>query len=280
MVDERMWTAAERHRTQHDLFRGRAPMQVLRVMAVDDEALAHRRIELAFRSMPGFELVARAYSGRQAAEALSAAQPDIVLLDVEMANVGGLEFAAQLTGPAAPVVIFVTAFEAYAVEAFRLRAADYVLKPVQFDRLASALENARKALRLVRADRLAAELRLEVDALRTGDPQMEHVWAQGAKQQLRIPVAQVDWFEAERDYVRVHLGAQSYLMPGPLSELEARLRPGVFRRIRRSALVRIDAIRAVRRITPTDRRVVLGSGQEVRVGKTYMAEVDRLLRRS
>lgn len=260
-------------------------MQVLRVMAVDDEALAHRRIALAFKSMSGFDLVAHAYSGRQATDLLPATQPDIILLDVEMAHGGGMELAAQLRGPAAPAVIFVTAFEAYAVEAFSVRAADYVLKPVQFDRLAAALDNGRKALRLARADRAAAELRLQVDALQRrgedrGELPSQYVWVHSAKKQLRIAASDVDWFEAERDYVRVHVGAQSFLMPGPLANLEARLPPSVFRRVRRSALVRVDAIRALRRLTPTDRRIVLASGEEVRIGKTYLGAVDRLLGRS
>lgn len=259
-------------------------MQILRVMAVDDEELALRRIALALASIPGAELVATAYSGQEASERLSSVQPDVILLDVEMANVSGAELAKQLCGPAAPLVIFVTAFEDYAIEAFRLRAVDYVLKPVQFDRLARALDNARQALRLSQMERTAVALRRRVEALEgtgtgEGQPRPDHIWVDHCGDLVRVAVSQVDWFEAERDYVRVHVGKQSYLMRGPLSDVEERLGGKAFVRVRRSALVRLDGVRALRLKAATDRRLVLASGQEVRVGKTYLAEVDRILGR-
>lgn len=257
----------------------------LRVMAVDDEELALRRIDLALKSIAGARLVASAYSGEEASEKLADAKPDVILLDVEMANGDGTGFAKQLRGPAAPLVIFVTAYEDYAIEAFRLRAVDYVLKPVQFARLAEALQRARAELRRSAAERTAVALRRKLDALeatssRGAQPQVDHIWVDQGGDLVRVALADVDWFEAERDYVRVHVGAQSYLMRGPLSDVEARLGRSAFLRVRRSALVRVAGIRALRLKAATDRRLVLASGCEVRVGKTYLAEVDQILDRA
>jgi DNA-binding LytR/AlgR family response regulator len=257
-------------------------MKQLRVMAVDDEDMAIRRLDLALKTIPGAELVAKAYSGRDAAESLAAARPDVILLDVEMANGSGTAFAEQLRGPSAPAVVFVTAYEDYAVEAFRLQAVDYVLKPVKFERLALALERVRKHLRLSQADREAAALHGHLMAKQApgGDSGgMDHcLWVWNGREQLRVSQVRIDWLEAERDYVRVHVGCRSYLMRGPLSAVEARLLPGTFLRVRRSAVVRLDGIRALRRPTAIDRRLVLASGAEVRLGKTYVAAVQQLLK--
>jgi len=262
------------------------PRRRLRVLAVDDEELALRRIELALRAIPSAELVGKAFSGRQAAQLLVDARPDVVLLDVEMANVGGLELAAQLRVPGGPLVIFVTAFEDYAVEAFRLRAVDYVLKPLDFARLAAALDHAREALAAREAERHAGDLRLALaraneatDAAPT-PAYTSDFWVDRLGEMVRVPVAQVDWLEAEGDYVRIHAGPASFLMRGPLSDIQAGLDPRLFARVRRSALVRIDRVRAIRRNGYADRRLLLSSGQEVRVGKTYLAAVRALLPRA
>jgi DNA-binding LytR/AlgR family response regulator len=253
-------------------------------MAVDDEELALRRLELAFEGFADAVLVAKAYSGRQAVELLPAVQPDVLLLDVEMATIGGIELANQLRGPAAPLIIFVTAFEQYAIDAFHLRAVDYVLKPVDFARLATALENARRMLRLSQAEREAAELSKTLATLQSRDgdgaARSRYLWAERFGEVARIPVEEIEYLESERDYVRVHVAEKSYLMRGPLADIQQNLDPAAFARVRRSAVVRVACIRGVREKGYADRRLILTSGREVRIGKTYLADVARLLARA
>lgn len=256
-------------------------MPPLRVLAVDDEELALRRIELALAQMPDAILVGRAFSGAEGAELVAALRPDVVLLDVEMANLGGFEMLEHLRQTDAPLVIFVTAFEAYAARAFRVRAIDYVLKPVDFTRLQEALQRARHTLHLTAAERQAAELRNVVTALQRErepvDPRFtREFWADRRGELVRVHVHQVEWLEAEGDYVRLHADTGSFLIRGPLGDIEAGLDPRSFVRVRRSALVRIDRIRAIRQKQYGDCRIVLTSGAEVRVGKTYLPVVREL----
>jgi len=253
-------------------------MHPLKVLAIDDEELALRRVELAMAGLADAVLVGKAYSGAEGAELIAATRPDVILLDVEMANVGGFELVEQLKGPDAPLVIFVTAFEAYAARAFRVRAVDYVLKPVEFDRLAEALQRARRTLTLSAAERQAAELRNVVAALQRGreapDPRFtREFWAERRGELVRVGVQQVEWLEAEGDYVRLHAEGGAFLIRGPLSDVQAGLDPRTFVRVRRSAVVRADRIRAIRQRGYGDCRLVLASGREVRVGKTYLPVV-------
>jgi len=253
-------------------------MSPLRVLAIDDEDLALRRIELAVAGMSDVALVGKAHSGLEGGELIALTRPDVILLDVEMANQGGFELVGELKGPDAPLVIFVTAFEAYAARAFRVRAVDYVLKPVDFERLAEALERTRRTLSLSAAERQAAELRNVVAALQRGreppDPRFtREFWAERRGELVRVAVQQVEWLEAEGDYVRLHAEGGSFLIRGPLGDVQAGLDPRAFVRVRRSALVRTDRIRAIRQKVYGDCRIVLASGQEVKVGKTYLPVV-------
>lgn len=255
-----------------------SPMSPLKILAIDDEDLALRRIELAVARLPDVVLVGKAYSGVEGAELIAATRPDVILLDVEMAHMGGFELVEQLKGPGAPLVIFVTAFEAYAARAFRVRAVDYVLKPVDFDRLAEALERARRTLSLTAAERQAAELRNVVSALQRDreapDPRFtREFWAERRGELVRVAVQQLEWLEADGDYVRLHADGGAFLIRGPLSEVQAGLDPRAFVRVRRSALVRTDRIRAIRQRAYGDCRIVLASGDEVKVGKTYLSVV-------
>lgn len=259
-------------------------MNPLKVLAIDDEELALRRIELALARIPDAVLVGRAYSGAEGAEMIAGLRPDVVLLDVEMANLGGFELVERLKGSDTPLVIFVTAFETYAARAFDVRAVDYVLKPVQFDRLQAALQRARRTLSLTAAERQAAELRNVVTALQREreptDPRFtREFWADRRGELVRVSVQQLEWLEAEGDYVRLHADHGEFLIRGPLGDIEAGLDPRVFVRVRRSALVRTDRIRAIRQKVYGDCRLVLASGQEVKVGKTYLPVVREMAAR-
>ena len=238
-----------------------------RIIAADDEPLALRRIELLLAQMPDVELAALAKSGTEALELVRTHPPDILLLDVKMADMDGLTVAALLPAEHRPLVIFVTAFDHFAVPAFEVEAVDYVVKPVEHGRLRRAIERAIARLPAQRGD--------------GGDtasvPEGE-LWAERRGAFVRVPVQQIEWAESERDYVRLHGPDGSYLLRATLSEMQARLGGGQFLRIRRSVLVRRDRIASVRRSGYRNVLVRLISGAELRVGATFLKDVRSVLR--
>jgi DNA-binding LytR/AlgR family response regulator len=258
-------------------------ISTLRIVAVDDEPLALRRIELLLMRIPNVELVGKALSVPEALELIPESKPDVLLLDIKMAGYSGFDLIARLSGPVVPLVIFVTAFDQFATKAFDLDAIDYVLKPIDHARLAAALDKARRGLIAVSAQQRIAELSAAVAALQahafpSGSPRYEtEIWAERLNEFVRIRILDLDWVEAERDYVKLHANGNSYLLRDTISAVQARLDPSLFMRVRRSALVRIDRVTGIRKAGPGDYRVVLNQGSDIRVGRTYVQKIRQLI---
>lgn len=257
-------------------------MPSLRVLAVDDEPLALRRVEIALAEMVDVTLVGQARSGREGLELVRQLEPDVLLLDIQMSNLDGFELIEQLDVADPPLVIFVTAHENFAIRAFEVGAVDYVLKPLEFDRLRAALVRARDTLATADQARRAADLRVLVRSLRGEMEEPAYAsgfWVERKGEHIRTAVHHIDWMEADRDYVRLHTHDGPFLMRGPLTTIQEQLDPAQFIRIRRSALVRTDRIKSIRNRGYGDFRVQLSSGEELRVGKTYVKDVRALLDR-
>ena len=249
----------------------------LRVMIVEDEPLATRRLVRLLKEQDGYEIVAAAENGREALEIIGAARPDILLLDVEMPGINGFDLLRDLPDGMRPAVVFVTAFDSYAVKAFDARAVDFVLKPVVPERLAAALEQARRDLASREVERKFAALQQVVEDLRRKAPDdggyARDIWVQQRSETIRISVEEIDWIEAERDYVRVHAAGRSHLVYGSMASVEEKLDPRLFMRVHRSAIVRLDRVRSVSRGVYGTIDLHLGCGQAVRVGRKYGADV-------
>ncbi len=236
------------------------PQEGLRTLIVDDEPLAVERMQVICARMPELRVVGTASDGAAALRLIEALSPELVLLDLTMPEVDGLTVARKLSKLARrPAVIFVTAHEQFAVEAFDLDAVDYVLKPVAPERLRRALDRA-----LARRG--------------TGDAYterawLEELWVPHRSELLRIEVAQVGRIDAERDYVRLHVGNRSYLLLQTIAGLEARLDPSQFIRIHRSTILRRDCIRGLRHDGLGVWSIELGDGGTLRIGRTYLARV-------
>ena len=259
-------------------------MTPLRVLAVDDEALALRRIEIAMSQVPGAELIGTARGGREGLELVGRLRPDVLLLDINMAGFGGFDVVEGLDSANAPLVIFITAFDQYAVRAFQVSAVDYLLKPLEFDRLRAALDKARTTLRLIDAEDRATELKELVANLRQHRAAVDEpsrfeteIWAPRGCGFERVLVSDINWVEAERDYVQLRTGARSYLIRETMNGMEARLDPEMFIRVHRSALVRIDRIGSIRRPGYGRFSLQLTSGEEVPVGRTYVKQIKKLI---
>lgn len=255
----------------------------LRILAVDDEHLALRRLELMLQRMPEVQLVGMAQSGERALELIDELRPDVLLLDVRMTGMNGFDVVEALSGRHAPLLIFVTAFDSFAARAFELSAVDYVVKPVDFRRLRMAIQKAARGLEAAEAASRIEELRSVVAALRAQNtamaaPSGPELWVQRRGEFVRLLVADIDWVEAERDYVRLHSRGESYLIRHTMAALHEKLGgDGKFIRVRRSALVRADRVASVRRAGYGDMRVRLVGGEELRVGSTYAGKVRAMI---
>jgi DNA-binding LytR/AlgR family response regulator len=245
---------------------------MIRAAIVDDEPLARRRLRRALARLPQVEAIGEAGNIREAAALIAQHDPNLLLLDIQMPNGSGFDLLEQLEGNS-PAVIFVTAYDEYAVAAFEARAVDYVLKPVDFDRLALAVERARGVIaRHEQAHRLA-ELQTVVGTLRGAlNVQTEKdtvFWVSSRGESLRVCAADISWIQAERDYVRLHTGAQSYLYHESLAALASRLDPASFIRVHRSAIIHRQHLRSFRRGQFASLTAILDDGTEVRIGRTY-----------
>ncbi|RJF90210.1 LytR/AlgR family response regulator transcription factor [Sphingomonas cavernae] len=258
----------------------------LRILIVDDELLARRRLTTMLRDIVDVEIVGEAADGDVALDLVREKAPDVVLLDIKMPGRNGFDLLPLLEGPDIPVIIFVTAFNHYAVRAFEVSAVDYLLKPVAFDRMREALERARATLRSRDAQSRIAEMAEVLSALRDNpgiEPQgavlEREFWVQRRGEYVRVPIAQIEWVGAERDYVRLHAGNDAYLMRETMNRIEERLDPATFIRVHRSALVRRQIITAIRQAGYGALKVVLSNGTEVSVGRTYAPGIRDLLNR-
>ncbi len=255
--------------------------RTLRVALVDDEPPALRRLRLAIEKAPGAEVVGQAANGEEALALIRRGGIDVVLLDIRMPGLSGLDLARAIDPERAPIFIFVTAFSRFATDAFELAAADYLLKPVEFDRLHAALERARAVLQSRAARSRIAELEEVVAALRAaeapGGDYADEIWVPDRGDRLRLPVNLIDWVEAERDYVRIHSRGRSFLVRKPIRRLQAELDPAEFVRVHRGALVRRDRIVRLARRPGGPAAVVLLTGAEVPVARRQAAIVRKLV---
>lgn len=253
-------------------------MTPLRVLIVDDEPLALERLRVAFQGIDGAEVVGSASDGSSALSAIETLSPDLVVLDVQMPGATGIQVAARLEDAHRPEIVFVTAFEHHAPDAFEVEAADYLLKPVKFDRLRQAVERARRRRRERDAAGRAAELETEVDALKaaaapSASPYDAEIWAPGRHGLVRVAVTSIDWIEAARDYALLHTPTKSWILRITMAALQTKLDPAVMLRVHRSAFVRKDAVASVGRPGKGLIALTLKDGTEVQVGPNYTRAV-------
>jgi two-component system response regulator AlgR len=231
----------------------------LRTLIVDDEPLAVERLQIVCAGLPGIAVAGTASDGAAALRLIEALHPDLVLLDITMPEMDGLALARALAAhESPPAVIFVTAHDSFAVEAFDLDAVDYVLKPVSPDRLERAIARA---------------LSRRGEGAEASGQWLSEFWVPHRSELLRIAAADVDRIDAERDYVRLHVGQASYLLLHTVSGLETRLDPARFLRVHRSTILRRDRIRGLRHDGLGSWSVDLEGGGSVRIGRTYLGRV-------
>ena len=252
---------------------------MLRTLIADDEPLAIERLNFLINDIAGVEVVGTACNGREAVERIQALAPDLVFLDIQMPELNGLRVAGEIgTGDERPEVIFVTAFEHYAADAFEVDAADYLLKPVRFDRLWQAIERAkrRKYLRLLaEKDQSAPESTYGSAAKSSHD---DGIWVNGRRGAIFVPTETIDWIEAQRDYVMLHTATRSHIVRMSMRSLEEKLDPRQLMRVHRSAFARPSNVVEVQRTGRAISALVLRDGAIVQVGPNYAKPVAERLK--
>jgi len=243
----------------------------LRLLIADDEPLAAERLQLLLAQCEGVDLIGTASDGESAVRMAEALTPDLMLLDIEMPGLDGIDVARSLAERRpSPAVVFITAFDQFAVAAFEVEAVDYLMKPVTPDRLNRALQRARDHLQ--RREKGA-------DITSATSQFLEEFWASDLSGLVRIASRDVDRVSAERDYMRLHVGRRSWLIHHSMNALEEGLDPELFVRLHRSAIVRKDFIAGFSRSASGRWIARLGDGEEQPVGRLYTDKVRTIARR-
>ncbi len=247
---------------------------ILRTLIVDDEPVARRGLRRLLAQDPEVEVIGEAGNGREAVRLIRDLRPDLLLLDVQMPEMNGFDVLAAVGTDAVPAVVFVTAYDEYALRAFDVQALDYLLKPFDDDRFRVVLARAKRELRRRSEGDLAR--RLEALLSHAAAP-LERILVRGADRALVVTTADIEWIEAADYYARLHVGPETHLVSESLNELERRLDPNVFLRVHRSAIVNLRRVRELRLDIRRNHVLVLTTGATVPVSRARRERVERAL---
>ena len=251
----------------------------IRTLVVDDESLARERIRDMLAGHQQIEIVAECTNGRDAIEAIQSLSPDLVFLDVEMPGMDGFGVLEALEPERIPTIIFVTAYDQYAVRAFEVYALDYLLKPFDQERFEKALDRAKTQISSERTEDLSQRILNALEEIKTRPVHLERLVIKMNGHVFFIKAEEIDWLEAEGNYVRLHAGKESYLLRDTISALEAQLDPKKFIRVHRSAIVNIDRITELQPWFHGEYRIILSEGVQLTLSRTYREKLHDLLGR-
>jgi two-component system LytT family response regulator len=248
----------------------------IRALIVDDEPLARKRIHDLLREDPEIEIVGECGSGSQALEILEREKPGLLFLDVQMPEVDGFELLEAMEG-VAPAVIFVTAYDKYALRAFDSQAIDYLLKPFNETRFQQALQRAKDRIRKAGNGMMSAELLSLLKDVQTGRKPAERLVIKSGGRVLFLKAGEIDYIEAAGNYLNLYVGKDTHLIRETMQSLEARLDPERFLRIHRSTIVNLERIKELQPWFGGEYVVILRDGRKLTLSRTYRARVQQLL---
>ena len=252
-------------------------MHALRLLIVDDEPLIRFGIRNWLMNVEDLEITGECGSARAAVEAIESRRPDLVFLDIHLPDGSGLDVVRQVSAPRMPMVIFVTAYDQYAIQAFEMNAVDYLLKPFDEDRLQQSLDRARNRLVSVKQTEIAARLEALVNATEAHWP--ERLVVRNRERYEFVEVLGVDWIESADNYVKLHSREKTYLLSETMSALETKLNPEQFLRIHRCRMVNISRIVMVYPLLNGTFEIEIAGGRRLTTGKQYRTAVQKLIGR-
>jgi two-component system, LytTR family, response regulator len=253
--------------------------RLTRVLIADDEPLARERLRMLLTGKTWLQLVAECQNGTEAIEAIDRLQPDLVFLDVQMPGATGFEVIDSVNQKHMPLIVFVTAFDKYALRAFDVHALDYLLKPFDRERFEQSLARARQQLERPTNGDLERRLLALVQDLRPA-PRLERFVIKSGGRVFFVRADEIDWIEAAGNYVKLHVGADAHLFRETMSTLESRLDPDTFFRIHRSHIVNIERVKELQPWFNGEYVVFLRSGARLTLSRGYREKLQERIGRS
>jgi len=250
----------------------------IRTLIVDDEPLARERIRQLLHKEPDIEILGECADGRDAVAAIGKYKPDLVFLDVQMPELDGFGVLDQLERRVMPAIVFVTAYDQFALRAFEVHALDYLLKPFDSGRFKKALERARERIQRLPADDLSRRISELLADLKPAPKQNRLAIKSGGKV-LVLKIDDIDWVEAADNYVNLHIGNESHLHRETMAALEARFPAEKFMRISRSTMVNIERIKELQPMFHGEYSVILRNGTRLTLSRGYREKLNQLLGR-
>ncbi|MCX6952755.1 MAG: LytTR family DNA-binding domain-containing protein [Verrucomicrobia bacterium] len=261
----------------------------IRAIIVDDEPTARRGVRLLLERDGGVDIVGEAAGGVEAADLIRREKPDLAFLDVQMPGGDGFEALAKLEPAETPAVVFVTAYDEHALRAFEVSAVDYLLKPYDDARFAAALQRGKDEVRRRGADNVNSRLTQLLTMLQQGgerpappkeDASGDRILIKSSGEIFFLKAEEIDWIEAEGDYMKFHVGGRAHLMRETMARLEARLDPKRFIRIHRSTIVNVDRLRKLSPSFAGEYAVVLQDGTKLKLSRGYHERIATLMKES
>ena len=246
----------------------------IKTLIVDDEPLAREKLKRLLRDESDVEIIGECGNGKEALSAIKKLSPDLVFLDIQMPEMNGFDVLKSIGTSRLPVVIFATAYDQYALQAFDVHALDYLLKPFNRERFHRSVTRARELINSHDPDNLDKRLRALLADLKTEKKYLERLVIKSVGRVFFIKINEIDWIEAAGNYVKLHVGRESHMLRETMNGLEAKLDPEKFLRIHRSTLVNIDRIKELHPLFSGDYTVMLQNGAELTLSRSYR---DRLL---
>lgn len=249
----------------------------IRTLIVDDEPLARRKIRRMLARDPEVEILDDCANGREAIAAISTHNPDLVFLDVQMPEIDGFDVLESIPPAGMPFVIFVTAYDQYALRAFEVSAVDYLVKPFDRRRFEKALQRAKSRLATERGSDLNQQTLALLEELKARSSHVERLVIKAGGRAFFLKADEVEWIEAEGKYVRLHVGKESYLLREAIGSMEGQLDPKKFPRIHRSTIVNIERVRELQPWFHNEYRVILKDGTELMLSRSCRKRLGELL---
>jgi two-component system LytT family response regulator len=253
-----------------------SPMSLIRVLIVDDEPLAREKIRTLLTRATGFEVVLECANGEEALIAIRRERPELVFLDVQMPGLTGIQVLERLGSEAPPAVVFVTAFDQYAVRAFEFHAVDYLLKPVDRERFQTAMERVAKRLKSHKPDDIQAKLGAMLADMKAGAKQPERIPIKNNGKILFISLSEIDWISSADNYVELHVGTHSYLLRETMNSISQRLPPEQFVRVSRTAIVAVNRVQELQPLFHGEYSINLKNGVKVTLSRSHRDQLPRL----
>lgn len=249
----------------------------IRTLIVDDEPLARRKIRRMLAHDPEVEVLDDCANGREAIAAINDHTPDLVFLDVQMPEIDGFDVLESIPPAGMPFVIFVTAYDQYALRAFEVSAVDYLVKPFDRRRFEKSLQRAKSRLATARGSDLNQQTLALLEELKARSSHVERLVIKAGGRAFFLKTEEIDWIEAEGKYVRLHVGKESYLLREAIGSMEGQLDPKKFPRIHRSTIVNIERVRELQPWFHNEYRVILKDGTELMLSRSCRKRLGELL---